>query len=62
MRSSEKKEKLERAIRYKLEIEVRRLQDENRCLKDQLESNVSKVSLNSIDLSPLANFRFAQFS
>ena len=33
MRSSEKKEKLERAIRYKLEIEVRRLQEENRCLK-----------------------------
>lgn len=31
--SSEKKEKLERAIRYKLEIESRRLQQQNRDLK-----------------------------
>ena len=33
MMSSEKKERLERAIRYKLEIESRRLQQQNRDLK-----------------------------
>lgn len=33
MHSSEKKEKLERAIRYKLEIDIKRLQDQNKILK-----------------------------
>ncbi len=33
MRSSEKKEKLERAIRYKLEIDSRRLHEQNAHLK-----------------------------
>jgi len=37
MRSSEKKEKLERAIRYKLEIDSRRLQEQNRYLKGIFE-------------------------
>ncbi|XP_017480310.1 PREDICTED: angiomotin-like [Rhagoletis zephyria] len=38
IKSSEKKEKLERALRYKLEIQNRRLQEENQCLKEQIES------------------------
>jgi len=33
MRSSEKKEKLERAIRYKMEIDAKRLQEQNKLLK-----------------------------
>lgn len=35
IRSADKKEKLERAVRYKLEIELRRLQAQNKDLKEQ---------------------------
>ncbi|XP_054167372.1 angiomotin-like [Oppia nitens] len=51
MRSSEKKEKLERVIRYKLEIDVRRLQDQNRDLKIQFESALSHISKRPISES-----------
>lgn len=37
MHSAIKKEKLEKALRYKLEIEIRKLQEENRLLKEQLQ-------------------------
>ena len=33
MQSSEKKEKFEREARYKLEIEVKKLQKQNKCLQ-----------------------------
>ncbi|XP_075591520.1 uncharacterized protein LOC124491629 [Dermatophagoides farinae] len=42
MQSSEKKEKFEREARYKLEIEVKKLQKQNKCLQERLDSNVTK--------------------
>lgn len=45
MQSSEKKEKLERAVRYKLEIEIKRLQQLNSSLKEQV--NVALMSSSS---------------
>lgn len=42
MLSAEKKEKLERAARYKLEIEIKRLHQQNKQLKDELTKNVAK--------------------
>lgn len=44
MKSSEKKEKLERAIRYKLEIEIKSLKDENKTLKEHLNAALSTMS------------------
>lgn len=41
IQSSLKKEKLERAIRYKLEIELRRLQEQNQNLKRELLTEIS---------------------
>ena len=50
MRSSDKKEKLERAIRYKLEIDARRLYQQNRDLKSILLFLRSELMSNLIDL------------
>lgn len=46
MKSSEKKEKLEKALRLKLEFQLRRFQEENRCLKEQIDSNANKSTTN----------------
>lgn len=52
IKSSEKKEKLERALRYKLEIQNRRLQEENQCLKGSFSTDQSfKHVLSNIKLS-----------
>lgn len=40
IQTSEKKEKLEKALRYKFEIQIKRLQEENRCLKGIFNSNL----------------------
>ncbi|XP_022248541.1 uncharacterized protein LOC106465007 [Limulus polyphemus] len=58
VRSSEKREKLERAIRTHLEMEIRRQQENNRELKGQLEaatSQLTKRSLTDHDDSELQN-------
>lgn len=44
MKSSEKKEKLERAIRYKLEIEIKSARDENKSLKDHLNAALNTIA------------------
>lgn len=44
MRTSDKKERLERAIRYKLEIDSRRLHEQNRDLKNQLDTALAHLS------------------
>nr|XP_027201761.1 putative uncharacterized protein DDB_G0277255 [Dermatophagoides pteronyssinus] len=44
MQSSEKKEKFEREARYKLEIEVKKLQKQNKSLQERLDSNGTKKS------------------
>lgn len=43
MCSAEKKEKLERAARYKLEIEIKRLHQQNKQLKDQLTAALTNA-------------------
>lgn len=43
VRSSEKQGKLERAIRLRLEMEIRRLQEDNKQLREQLESMSSHL-------------------
>ncbi len=48
MRSSEKKEKLERAIRYKLEIDSRRLHEQNAHLKSISISSLSLLFINDL--------------
>lgn len=44
--SAEKKEKLERAVRYKLEIEVRRLLAQNKDLKEQNSAALATIASN----------------
>lgn len=44
--SAEKKEKLERAVRYKLEIEVRRLLQQNKDLKEQNSAALATIASN----------------
>ncbi|XP_054712267.1 LOW QUALITY PROTEIN: angiomotin-like [Uloborus diversus] len=51
VRSTEKRENLERAIRAKLEMEIRRLQDHNKELRDQLESATSHFTKQSKPVS-----------
>lgn len=50
MLSAEKKEKLERAARYKLEIEIKRLHQQNKQLKDQLTSALATKEEQESDL------------
>lgn len=44
IRSAEKKEKLERAVRYKLEIELRRLQAHNKELREQYGAALASMA------------------
>lgn len=44
--SAEKREKLERAVRYKLEIEVRRLVAQNKDLKEQNSAALATIARN----------------
>lgn len=50
MLSAEKKEKLERAARYKLEIEIKRLHQQNKQLKDQLTSALASKEAQESDM------------
>ncbi|CAM1312149.1 AMOTL1 (predicted) [Pycnogonum litorale] len=44
VRSSEKREKLERAVRMRLELEIKRLQENNKRLKDQVDIALTRFT------------------
>mgnify|MGYP007007160147 CR=1 FL=1 len=63
MHSGIKKEKLEKALRYKLEIEVRKLQEENRLLKEQLQqTNVEKRGVSYFDPKNISTLTIVWFT